>query len=204
MPSGFAHSSALLAATLLSSASAFSAVWYDAGAPARRPLIAGNWKLNPTSVGEAKTLLRLLAANRRAAEASGATDAIPDVAIFPPACFLSAAVEALSGTSIQVGAQNIGSRAGPGAFTGEIAPSMVASLGCSMVLLGHSERRSLFDEDDELIASKVRLALDAGLAVVLCVGETKEEYEAELLGSVVHRPRTWCTATPCPFHQVHC
>ena len=138
--------------------SAAANVWYDGGggASARRPLISGNWKLNPATVGQAKTLLRLLAANRRAQEASGASAAVPDVAVFPPHAFLATAVELLQGTSIAVGAQNIGERAEPGAFTGEVAASQVASLGCSVVLLGHSERRALFDETDEVIGSKVR------------------------------------------------
>lgn len=170
-------------ALLLAAPALQPSVWYDAGSTRRRAVVAGNWKLNPSSISEAKSLLKLLAANRRAQESAGQGQ-LPEVAIFPPHPFLATAIDLVAGTSIAVGAQNIGERAGPGAFTGEVAASQVASLGCSMVLLGHSERRALFDEDDALIAAKVRLALDAGLRVVLCVGETQQEFEAELLGAV--------------------
>jgi len=159
-----------------------SAVWY-AGASARRPLIAGNWKLNPATAPEALALLKLVVANQRALESSGRTAELPDVAIFPPFPFLQLAVDAVAGTGIKVGAQNVGLE-GKGAFTGEVSASMVRSLGCQLVLLGHSERRLLYGEDDEMIRRKVRLALDGGLDVVLCVGETEAEYEMGLLPAV--------------------
>ncbi|KAL1519482.1 hypothetical protein AB1Y20_023000 [Prymnesium parvum] len=158
------------------------AVWY-AAPQQRRPLIAGNWKLNPSTLAGAKALLQLLAANQRAVETSGRTD-LPDVAIFPPFPFLAIALEMVQGTGIKVGAQNVGLEPGPGAFTGEVSASMIASMGCQYVLLGHSERRTVFKETDAQINQKVHLVLGEGLDVVLCVGETEEEYEMALLESV--------------------
>ena len=94
-------------------------------------------------------------------------------------------MEILEGTGIQVGAQDVG-RNEKGAFTGEIAPSMIISSGCSYVLLGHSERRTLFGETDEEINAKMHKSLEQpGLKVILCVGETLQEYENGLLESVV-------------------
>lgn len=158
-----------------------STVWYE-GALERRPLIAGNWKLNPQSANEARTMLKLLAANQRAFETSGRSD-LPNVAIFPPYPYLEMALQLLQGTAISVGAQNIGVHT-MGAFTGEVSAQMVRSLGCEYVLLGHSERRSIFLENDVTINDKMHLALDAGLKVVLCVGETEAEFESGLLQSV--------------------
>eukprot|EP00594_Rhizosolenia_setigera_P020102 CAMPEP_0178956666 /NCGR_PEP_ID=MMETSP0789-20121207/10418_1 /TAXON_ID=3005 /ORGANISM="Rhizosolenia setigera, Strain CCMP 1694" /LENGTH=231 /DNA_ID=CAMNT_0020638695 /DNA_START=345 /DNA_END=1040 /DNA_ORIENTATION=+ len=91
----------------------------------------------------------------------------------------------LQGTGIQVGSQNIGLET-KGAFTGEVSASMVRSIGCDYVLLGHSERRTLFGESNEQINKKVHLALEQpNLGVMLCIGETLEEYEDDLLESVV-------------------
>jgi len=142
----------------------------------RRPIVAGNWKLNPATKAEAIELLNGL-------KAGGVHDS--EVVIFPPLPYLSDALTILAGTGINVGAQNAGSNT-KGAFTGEIAPSMLASSGCSHVLLGHSERRSLFGESDSSINERVQACLaEASLNVVLCVGETLEEYEIGLLKSVV-------------------
>jgi len=152
----------------------------------RLPIVAGNWKLNPSTVQEATTLLKILAANFLH-HRSSFDGAAPEVVVFPPTPYLERAVTLLEGTGIQVGAQTVGSEP-KGAFTGEVSPSMVRSLGCSYVLVGHSERRTLYGETDELINAKIKLALqeDAGLSVVLCVGETLEEYENQLLESVIH------------------
>jgi len=107
------------------------------------------------------------------------------VVIFPPHPYLSEAVRILDGTGIKVGAQNVGRETG-GAYTGEVSASMVRSLGCDYVLLGHSERRCLYGETDGDINVKVGLCLDQpGMGVILCVGETEDEYESDLLGSVV-------------------
>jgi triosephosphate isomerase len=153
----------------------------------RRPIVAGNWKLNPATRGEAVTLLKLLASNflnhRDSNSMHGPSS--PEVVIFPPLPYIADAVSILEGTGIQVGAQNVGQNE-KGAFTGEIAPSMLVTSGCSYVLLGHSERRTLFGEtNDEINASLHKCMDQAGLKVILCIGETLQEYEAGLLENVV-------------------
>ncbi len=149
----------------------------------RVPVIAGNWKLNPSTVQEASTLLNLLGSNFINHRGFGA--ATPEVVVFPPFPYLERAVTLLDGTGIKVGAQNVGIET-KGAFTGEVSPSMVRSLGCDYVMVGHSERRTLFGESDDIINAKIKLSLlEPGLKVILCVGETLEEYENDLLSSVV-------------------
>ena len=114
--------------------------------------------------------------------------------IFPPLPYLSDAVRILEGTGILVGAQNAGRHDG-GAYTGEIAPSMLLSSGCSYVLLGHSERRSHFGETDGGINAALRGCMDQpGLKVMLCVGETLEEYEDGRMGQVVDAQVRGCLA----------
>ena len=115
----------------------------------RVPIVAGNWKLNPSTIQEASALLKLLASNfvhHRNEEGEG----IPEVIVFPPSPFLERAVTLLEGTGIKVGAQNVGLES-KGAFTGEISPSMVRSMGCDYVMVGHSERRTLHDETNEIV-----------------------------------------------------
>ena len=157
----------------------------------RRPIVAGNWKLNPPTRSEAITLLRLLAANFVNHRSSNDG---PEAVIFPPLPYLSDAVRILEGTGILVGAQNAGRHDG-GAYTGEIAPSMLLSSGCSYVLLGHSERRSHFGETDGGINAALRGCMDQpGLKVMLCVGETLEEYENGRMGQVVDAQVRGCLA----------
>ena len=144
----------------------------------RRPIVAGNWKLNPATKEEAMDLLNGLKANHN-------YDSGSDVVIFPPLPFVQEAISILAGTNIKVGAQNAGSHT-KGAFTGEIAPSMLVSCGVSHVLLGHSERRTLFGEDDDSINQRVKACLaESSLTVVLCVGETLQEYESNMLKDVL-------------------
>jgi triosephosphate isomerase len=168
----------------------YANVWYEDSftiQTKRLPIMAGNWKLNPATLPEATNLLKLLAANfvhHRSAGSSGTID--PEVVVFPPFLFLSEAVNLLEGTGIKVGAQNCALQAGPGAFTGEVSASMIRSMGCDYVMLGHSERRMLFGETDSKINTKVHLCLaEPNLGVILCVGETEEEYDSKLLESVV-------------------
>jgi triosephosphate isomerase len=162
----------------------------------RRPIIAGNWKLNPSTLSEAITLLKLISANfihhdRASSNNSQDSQDGVDVVIFPPFPFLLTAITLLEGTGIKVGSQNVGLQT-KGAFTGEVSPSMLASLGCEYVMLGHSERRVLFKETDDDINLKLKLCLAEGktnasgrLSVILCVGETEEEYNNDLLASIV-------------------
>ena len=159
------------------------AVWY-AGAGERRALMSGNWKMNPGTLGEARSLAKLMRANQAANEASGRTD-LPDTMVFPPAAYLSEVAACLAGTGVKLGAQNVSDREeSTGAFTGELSAQMLRSLGCEHVLVGHSERRALYDETDAVVNGKVRAALKAGLRVTLCVGETLDEYEADLADEV--------------------
>jgi triosephosphate isomerase (TIM) len=152
----------------------------------RRPLVAGNWKLNPITLTDAVTLLQLLQANflhHRSPDDSDSTSAM-DVVVFPPLPFVPAALQLLDGSGIHVGAQNVGLYT-TGAYTGEVSAQQVRSMGVDYVLLGHSERRQLFDETDQEINQKIHLCLkEPGLSVILCVGETAEEYDSELLSSV--------------------
>ncbi len=109
-----------------------------------------------------------------------------DVLVFPPYLYLGDAVRMLEGTDVGVGAQNVSAES-PGAFTGEVAAAMLKDVGCKFVIVGHSERRRLYHEDDAMVARKFRAALKAGLTPVLCVGETLEERESDSTEAVVAR-----------------
>jgi triosephosphate isomerase len=106
--------------------------------------------------------------------------------VFPPATALPAVAQAMRGTAVKVGGQNM-HFAREGAFTGEVSPLMLKDAGCTHVLVGHSERRHVFGEDDELVAKKTRAAADGGLIPVVCVGETLPEREAGRTLDVVER-----------------
>ncbi len=134
----------------------------------RTPLIAGNWKMHKT-VAEAEDFIQALLP--RVSTADGV-----DVAICPPFTALAAMVDSTRGSRVQVFAQNM-HQAEYGAFTGEISAPMLSELDVHGVVLGHSERRELFAETDKALALKVPAALDAGLAPILCVGETESERE---------------------------
>ena len=137
---------------------------------ARRPLIVANWKMHKT-VAQAQELVAALLP--MVASASGV-----DVAVCPPFTALHAVVEAARGSEVGVFAQNMHHEPS-GAFTGEVAAPMLSELGVQGVILGHSERRQMFGENDRALALKVPAALAQGLVPILCVGETEEEREAE-------------------------
>ncbi len=145
----------------------------------RRTLIAGNWKMYTTRA-EARALAEAVLA------ASSATE--HELAIFPPYPWLAECGEILGGAD---GRARLGAQAchpnPSGAFTGAVAASMVAEVGCHFVLCGHSERRHVFGEDDAFVAGSMRAALDAGLTPILCVGETAEERAAGQTEQVLAR-----------------
>lgn len=133
----------------------------------RTKLVCGNWKMNGT-IEETRKLLFQISVTW-STHCGGV-----DVALCLPFTVLGIARQELQTSSIKLGAQNcyVGEK---GAFTGEISAHMLVEQGCTYVILGHSERRVIFGESDELISKKVRSALDAGLRVILCIGETEPE-----------------------------
>ena len=152
---------------------------------ARQPIIAGNWKLNPSSIQEADGLAKGVASllGDETCASSSAADCT-EVVVFPPFPFISSVVDDLAGVGVGVGAQSIFHTAESGAYTGAVSASMVTSLGCQYVLCGHSERRTVFKDDDEAINKKVLKVIEDGMRPVLCIGETEEEYDAGLCADV--------------------
>jgi triosephosphate isomerase len=136
--------------------------------PIRQPVIAGNWKMNGTRA-EAERLLSVL--KRLIGRPSDR-----EIIVAPPFTALETAARLLAGTPIRVAAQNLYWEP-QGAFTGEVSGPMLKELGCSSVILGHSERRQYFGETDDVVAKKVRAAQRDGLTPIVCVGETLEERE---------------------------
>lgn len=144
----------------------------------RQKLVAGNWKMHGNLV-ENQALLSSLRA-----QLAGLRNV--SCAVFAPAPYLAQVQNVLAGSNIAWGAQNV-SEHDRGAYTGEIATSMLLDFGCKYVLLGHSERRAMYGETDEAAAAKFMAALSAGLTPVLCVGETLNEREAGLAEAVIAR-----------------
>mgnify|MGYP001319050031 CR=1 FL=1 len=144
----------------------------------RMPLIAGNWKMH-TSQAEARSLAAAVVS-----ASNGLTDR--EVMIAPPFTALAAVAEVVRGSQVRLAAQNI-CWAEQGAFTGEIAPGMLRELGCSMAIIGHSERRQIFGETDALINQRVAGALRNGITPVLCFGETLDERESGQTMTVLER-----------------
>lgn len=128
----------------------------------RKQLIAGNWKMN-MHLQEARNFVEALIKNFPATEA--------EVAIFPPFPLVYPLAQALLDSSVSVGAQNVSSFE-KGAYTGEVAASMITDVGATYVIVGHSERRDGFFETNVIVRDKIKMALQAGLKVILCVGES--------------------------------
>ncbi len=148
---------------------------------ARRILIAGNWKRNK-GPGEADQLAR---------ELKGALSEVShvDLAVAPPALTLSEVGARLQHTGIQVGAQDLHPQPS-GAFTSAIGGEMLRSAGCTFVLVGHSERRAIFGDTDEVVNAKMHAAFRSGLQPYLCIGESLEERESGQVNSVIERQLT--------------
>ncbi len=142
----------------------------------RKIFIAGNWKMHKT-VGEAVELAKALVSGL-----SGEKD--KKIMIAPPFTALAAVKDIVKGTNILLGAQNMGPEE-EGAHTGEISVNMLKDVGVSVVILGHSERRHIYNETDQLINQKVKLAVKNKLEVILCVGETLKEREDGIAKDVV-------------------
>jgi len=146
-----------------------------------KPLIAANWKLNKTvkeAVDSAARLKIIL---------SGIKDR--DIAICPPFTALEEVHNVIKGTNIMLGAQDVFWEE-KGAFTGEVSPMMLKDVGCSYVIIGHSERREYFKETDETVNKKIRLCVADELNVILCVGENIEQRKAEKQNDVVEEMLT--------------
>ena len=143
-----------------------------------RQKIFGNWKMYTTA-----TVARRLA--KAIVDGVGMEDRV-SVAVCPPFPYLALVGEILKGSRIALGAQNMYPEK-EGAFTGEVSPTMLLDLGCKFVILGHSERRHKLGESDTFINQKVRVALAAGLDVILCVGETLDQREADQTEAVLDR-----------------
>lgn len=135
----------------------------------RVPVVAGNWKMHKTAAEAADFVRKVAPAIAEARDR--------EIVIAPPFPALSAAVEAARGTAIRIAAQNLYWEA-QGAFTGEVSAGMLAAVGCTHVIVGHSERRQYFEETDGKVHLKTLAALEAGLTPIVCVGETLEQREA--------------------------
>jgi len=142
----------------------------------RKFFVGGNWKLN----GDKKSIDEIIAFL-----AAGPLDPNTEVVVAPPHCYLEY-TQSKAPKGVQVSAQNC-YKVAKGAFTGEISPAMISDLGVGWVILGHSERRNVFGESDELIAEKVEHALASGLQVIPCIGEKLEEREAGKTTDVVFK-----------------
>ena len=131
----------------------------------RKPIIAGNWKMNKTPAEAVELVKGLIPLVK---------DAKCDVVVCPTAVCLPAVAEVIKGTNIKLGAQNV-HFAKKGAYTGELSADMLKAVGCEYVIVGHSERRQYFGETDKTVNLRATAAVKAGLTAIICVGEMKDE-----------------------------
>uniref|UniRef100_A0A7S2R507 Triosephosphate isomerase n=1 Tax=Eucampia antarctica TaxID=49252 RepID=A0A7S2R507_9STRA len=151
----------------------------------RQPIMAGNWKMNPATEDEATALAKGLTTlmGDETCPMDEENDSCTEVVIFPPHPFLSNVKSVVEEAGITTGSQSVFFE-DKGAYTGSVSISMVKSVGCEYVLCGHSERRTLFNDDDDAINRKVLKVLESGLKPILCIGETKEEYDLNIKNEV--------------------
>jgi len=147
----------------------------------RTPLIAANWKMHMT-VPEAKAFLRAFLPEIKGVEGV-------ESLIAPPFTAIAAVGEAMKGSGVLLSAQNVYWEE-KGAYTGEVAPGMLVDLGCDYVIIGHSERRQYFGETDDTVNKRIKASLNAGLKVILCIGELLEEREAGRTNTVLQTQLT--------------
>ena len=184
--------SLVLATALTSGVSAFMApkVAFTSSPSAlqveRQPIMAGNWKMNPLTEEEAYELANGLTSllGEETCPIDEDNDMCTEVVIFPPHPFISKVKDTVDEVGVTVGAQSMFWEK-KGAYTGEVAGSMLKSIGCEYILCGHSERRSLFSDDDDAINKKVLKVLEDGLKPILCIGETKEEFDLDIRNPIV-------------------
>lgn len=143
---------------------------------ARRKLVVGNWKMHGSRAANAALLEGLMQARPYGC----------DVAVCPPFPYLADVASTLAASGLRWGAQDCSAQA-QGAYTGEVAASMLAELGCRYAIVGHSERRALHGESDQLVADKAKAALACGVTPIVCVGETRTQREAGQTEAVVKR-----------------
>ena len=142
----------------------------------RKTLVAGNWKMNGTQAMTAELCQGIVNGM------SGLENV--EVLVCPPSILISTAAQALSGSDVALGGQDLDVNAG-GAFTGQTSAAMLLDAGCSHVIVGHSERRQFYGDTDALVAEKTQVALDAGLVPIVCLGESQEERESGVTEQVV-------------------
>jgi triosephosphate isomerase (TIM) len=145
----------------------------------RQTLVAGNWKMN----GTRSSVTDLIGAVKRGLATAKGTQ----VAVCPPFVYLTEVAKMLQGTAVALGGQDLCPEIGEGAYTGEVSGAMLRDVGCSHVIVGHSERRALYGDTDEVVAKKFFAAHAAGLTPILCVGEQLPERENGATESVVAR-----------------
>ena len=144
----------------------------------RQVMVAGNWKMN----GSSESVKELIAGIKQGMDSVANTE----VVVCPPAVYIPRVSGAADGSAIKVGSQNICDE-DKGAFTGEISGDMLKDIGCEYAIIGHSERRALYDESDELVAKRFAAARRNGIKPIFCIGETLDEREAGITNDVCAR-----------------